>query len=91
VDNVNFRRLKMLDERAVFAGLGMIDVSCAAVFLALLSTIFKTSHYKIVIWPIDIMFVGALVAVRRGKRTGIIRSFVKARLRGQVIYDPKRI
>ncbi len=82
-----FRRLKMLDERAIFAGLGLVDVSCAAIFLTLLSSIFKTSHYKIIIWPIVFLFLGGLIGIRRGKRTGVIRSFVKARLRGRVIYD----
>ena len=86
-----FRRLKMLDERAIFAGLGLVDVSCAAIFLAFLSSIFKTSHYKIIIWPIVFLFLGGLIGIRRGKRTGVIRSFVKARLRGRVIYDRARV
>ena len=81
----------MLDERAIFAGLGMIDVAVAAILLTALSSLFKTSHYKIVIWPIDLIFVGLLVGIRRGRRIGVIRSFVKARLRGRVIYDPASI
>lgn len=86
-----FRRLKMLDERAIFAGLGMIDVAVAAVLLTALSSLFKTSHYKIVIWPIDLIFVGILIGIRRGRRTGVVRGFIKARLRGRVIYDPTSI